>query len=365
MQQSILFDGKQFANELERNSYVLEHKDSILARLNEKKNSQVGLSIIVSFFLGIVFGIATFNFIVFLGVWIGIPILVSKSKDQEINAINTYSSDHEKYLKELEKEIRTNIVEPFTKRYLTFEEKVEHLSDFINLINHKKNISLTQIDGKYILIYNERERNKQVFTKALKNEKSHSAPSLAKILINLDSETNFETEDYTDLLNQFCECLDENNINYDINELKQKITSEFKLRRAINFEEKLSRNAEEKVTVERMSLLDGFEFEKFIAELFKRAGYNVRVTKKSGDQGADIIVEKDNISTAIQTKKYAGAVSNKAVQEIVAAMKYYDCDKAMVITTSTFTKSAYELAGRNGVQLIDKKSLNELSDSIL
>ena len=96
-----------------------------------------------------------------------------------------------------------------------------------------------------------------------------------------------------------------------------------------------------------------------------KAGYKVKVTKKSGDQGADLIVEKEGVSTAIQTKKYAGNVGNTAVQEVVASMKYYDCDKAMVITTGKFTKGAFELASRNGIQLIDKKGLNELFDSIL
>ena len=53
------------------------------------------------------------------------------------------------------------------------------------------------------------------------------------------------------------------------------------------------------------------------------------------------------------------------IQEVVAAMKYYDCDKSMVITTGKFTKGAFELAGRNGVQLIDKKGLDDLFDFIL
>ncbi|MFH0798529.1 MAG: restriction endonuclease, partial [Candidatus Woesearchaeota archaeon] len=79
----------------------------------------------------------------------------------------------------------------------------------------------------------------------------------------------------------------------------------------------------------------------------------------------DLIIEKNGISTAIQTKKYSGSVGNTAVQEVVASMKYYDCDKAMVITTGNFTKGAFELAGRNGVQLIDKKGLDDLFDLVL
>ena len=133
----------------------------------------------------------------------------------------------------------------------------------------------------------------------------------------------------------------------------------------MHFEEKLSRNPDKRISVDQIEHLNGFEFEQLIGELFRKAGFKVNVTKKSGDQGADLIVEKDGVSTAIQTKKYAGSVGNTAVQEIVAAMKYYDCDKSMVITTGKFTKGAFELASRNGVRLIDKKGLDELFDSIL
>ena len=35
------------------------------------------------------------------------------------------------------------------------------------------------------------------------------------------------------------------------------------------------------------------------------------------------------------------------------------------ITTGEFTAAAFELAGRNGVKLIDKKGLNSLMDEIL
>ncbi|MBS3118495.1 restriction endonuclease [Candidatus Woesearchaeota archaeon] len=107
--------------------------------------------------------------------------------------------------------------------------------------------------------------------------------------------------------------------------------------------------------------MSGLEFEKFIASCFKKKGYNLKITKATGDQGADIILEdKKGVLIAVQIKKYVGSVGNKAVQEVVASMKFYDCDKAMVITTGTFTKSAFELASKNGVQLIDKKGLDDL-----
>lgn len=127
-----------------------------------------------------------------------------------------------------------------------------------------------------------------------------------------------------------------------------------------NFEQKLLR-ANKKPSKKEMEKMTGIEFEKFIGGCFENKGYKVRVTKATGDQGADLVLEDEKgILTAVQVKKYSGSVGNKAVQEVVASMKFYDCDKAMIVTTGKFTKSAFELASKNGVQLIDKKGLDDL-----
>ncbi len=120
-----------------------------------------------------------------------------------------------------------------------------------------------------------------------------------------------------------------------------------------------------KTTLADIDLMSGYDFEKFIVELFRKMGYKAYSTKLSGDQGADVIAENGDVKIAIQTKCYSGSVGNGAIQEIVAGMKYYDADKAMVITNSTFTKSAIELAKKNNVQLWDRKTLKEKLEEIL
>lgn len=98
-----------------------------------------------------------------------------------------------------------------------------------------------------------------------------------------------------------------------------------------------------------------------MANVYKMLGYNVEVvTSKSGDQGADVIIEKDNIKYAIQVKYYNNPVGNKAIQEVVAAKSFYKTDKAMVVTNSTFTPQAITLANANDVLLVDGNKLDEL-----
>lgn len=105
--------------------------------------------------------------------------------------------------------------------------------------------------------------------------------------------------------------------------------------------------------------MSGIDFENYIANLLKDAGYNVSGTPKTGDQGADLIASKNNTVFVIQAKRYVSAVGNEAVQQAVAARNYYKGDVAVVITNSTFTSSAVALAKKNNVILInDLASLN-------
>ncbi len=107
--------------------------------------------------------------------------------------------------------------------------------------------------------------------------------------------------------------------------------------------------------------MDGWEFEEYVAGLLIRAGYrNVEVTRGSGDQGVDILAEKDGVSFAIQCKHYASKISNKAVQEAYAGAKFYGCDVPVVLTNSYFYPSALELGEEIGVKLWDREELKHL-----
>ncbi len=105
--------------------------------------------------------------------------------------------------------------------------------------------------------------------------------------------------------------------------------------------------------------MDGQQFEVYLAKKFKELGYKVVITPYQGDQGADLIIEKDGIKTAVQAKRYSENVGNAAVQEIIAGKIYYGCDKAMVVTNSDFTKAAKDLARRANVTLWDRKLMKK------
>ena len=102
------------------------------------------------------------------------------------------------------------------------------------------------------------------------------------------------------------------------------------------------------------------EFEWFLKGVFEQLGYQVEVTKASGDQGVDLIVSGGGRRIAIQVKGYANAVGNSAVQEVYAGMNYWKCKECAVITNSRFTKSARHLAASLNCKLIDRRSMDDL-----
>jgi restriction system protein len=118
----------------------------------------------------------------------------------------------------------------------------------------------------------------------------------------------------------------------------------------------------------------GFLFETYVASLYNRLGYHARTVadlKKAGevktkgfDQGADVVVDfvENGIKkrAIIQCKLYQDKVSNKAVQEVLAALPIYKADMGIVLTNNFFTEAAIELANANGIFMVDRTQLGKL-----
>ncbi len=110
--------------------------------------------------------------------------------------------------------------------------------------------------------------------------------------------------------------------------------------------------------------MDGIEFERYIAILLIRNGFhNVRLTDQY-DYGVDIITEKDGVRWGIQVKRYSGIVGAEAVRQVVAGLRPYNCDRAMVITNSKYSEFAKKLAAGNDCVLINRDGLKQLEQSV-
>lgn len=107
--------------------------------------------------------------------------------------------------------------------------------------------------------------------------------------------------------------------------------------------------------------MDGHAFEHWCAAALKANRFtNVSVTKGSGDQGVDVLAQKDGIKYAIQCKCYSRKLTNKPVQEVYTGKDYYGCEVGVVMTNSYFTSGAIDLAKSVGVELWDRTTIAKM-----
>ena len=113
--------------------------------------------------------------------------------------------------------------------------------------------------------------------------------------------------------------------------------------------------------LKRIDSMDGTMFEHWCVGLLLRSGFQkAELTGKSGDQGVDIVAEKDSIRYAIQCKCYSSPLGNTPVQEVLGGKAMYNCHVGVVMTNSTYTAGAVELAQKHGILLWDREALREM-----
>lgn len=109
--------------------------------------------------------------------------------------------------------------------------------------------------------------------------------------------------------------------------------------------------------LDRMS---GERFEEYLEVLFERLGYDTLITERF-DKGADLLLSKEGIRTAVQAKCRAKErVGVEAVRAVIAALRPYRCTRGMVVTNGYFTRPAHQTAKDNGIELWDRDALAEL-----
>ncbi|MCM3625264.1 MULTISPECIES: restriction endonuclease [Brevibacillus] len=112
--------------------------------------------------------------------------------------------------------------------------------------------------------------------------------------------------------------------------------------------------------IREVDVMQGVEFEEFLAALFESLGYHVETTPASGDFGADLILSDGHNRIAVQAKRYSQTVSVSAVQEAHSGKTHYKANEAWVVTNQDFSKAAYDLAASTGVRLINRDKLIDL-----
>jgi hypothetical protein len=111
--------------------------------------------------------------------------------------------------------------------------------------------------------------------------------------------------------------------------------------------------------------LDPLEFERRCAATLTMLGWSAQTTKGSGDQGVDVVADKEGVRLVLQCKRYSTAVGVDAVQQVYAGQRFYDARFAAVVSNSSFTVGAKHLAAKCGVKLLNAMELAHVNSLFL
>ncbi len=106
----------------------------------------------------------------------------------------------------------------------------------------------------------------------------------------------------------------------------------------------------------------GAEFEKVCLEKLQTLGFSDLFLTPNNDNGGDIVGLFKGQKYVFQCKYHTKNQGNKCVQEVVAAKSLYMANRCAVISNSSFTRSALELAKANNCILLSSDEFFQLRD---
>lgn len=115
-------------------------------------------------------------------------------------------------------------------------------------------------------------------------------------------------------------------------------------------------------------LLSPQQFERWVANLFFKRGFEVKVTAESGDGGVDVqAISYDSIFAGlyvVQCKRYTVShrVPVSQVRDLYGVVHASNAIKGIFITTSLFTRDCYGFARGNRIELIDGPLLQRMAE---
>lgn len=110
--------------------------------------------------------------------------------------------------------------------------------------------------------------------------------------------------------------------------------------------------------IESIRNLTWHDFERLLAEAFRREGYFVETTPSGADGGVDLILTKDARKTIVQAKQWKKQqVGVTIVRELLGVKTAERANTCIVVTSGNFTDDAKAFAKRGDVRLIDGAEL--------
>ena len=114
--------------------------------------------------------------------------------------------------------------------------------------------------------------------------------------------------------------------------------------------------------IERLRLIDWFQFEKMVELVYRKLGYSViRRGGANPDGGIDLIIEKDGQRAAVQCKQWkTWNVGVKAVREFLGALTHAKIQRGIFVTLRGYTGDAKRFAEEHEIEILNETGLAKM-----
>jgi hypothetical protein len=102
------------------------------------------------------------------------------------------------------------------------------------------------------------------------------------------------------------------------------------------------------------------EFEQIACRLFEKMGYDVELTKYTGDGGVDGRLRKDGQLSLLQCKRTQGSVGEPVLRDLFGAMAHEQALSAFIVTTGSVSSQARQWAVGKPIRVVELPELQQL-----
>lgn len=112
--------------------------------------------------------------------------------------------------------------------------------------------------------------------------------------------------------------------------------------------------------------LDWRQFERLVAEAYRRLGFRVRVTGQGGaDGGVDLILTRASEKVIVQCKQWRStSIGASVVREMYGLMAHHKATAVAIVCTGKFTRDAATFAAGKPIELVNGEALAKLVLSV-
>lgn len=110
--------------------------------------------------------------------------------------------------------------------------------------------------------------------------------------------------------------------------------------------------------------LSGRQFELEIAKLYQGLGYSAEICRQGGDEGIDIILERDSERIAVQCKAHNNRISPSVARDLAGTMLHHKFEHGIIASTNGFTNGTIDFCRNKKIKLISMNEILEMYEEL-